>query len=828
MLPITRYLPTINEVLANHPSLVLEAEPGAGKSTAVPLALLGAPWLEGKKILMLEPRRVAVKSIAHYLAQQLDEPVGKRIGYQIRNESKRSADTQLEIITEGILTRRIQQDPELSDVGLIIFDEFHERSIHADMGLTLSLEVQQGLRDDLGILVMSASMDAKLVSDYLGKAPIISCEGRTFPVEITHLNLSKSPLAEQIVKACELALSSVKQGDILVFLPGQSEINRSKEALLNKLDVNIDIAMLYGAMPLAEQSKILTGSLDGQRRIILATNIAETSLTIPNVTVVIDSGIERRLNFDVKSGLSRLVTQRIAKSSATQRAGRAGRTQAGFCFRLWASSEHQGLEDFPSEEIQITDLSNLVLEFATWGVSQFDDVNWLTAPPKYHFDVAQALNQDLGLLNEFGKPTELGFSAQQCATEPRFAAMLLGANEQDRPLAMAINALLNERDLLVEAHSAQFTDRLHVLFDSLKSNKMYGVRHNVLTQVCSNIKKQTTLPDSLLALSNDTLSKLVAELLFLAFPDRLAKQSQTDPLRYTMANGRGVRLKQDDPLQKCTWLVIADCDGQQKDGLIYLAESLSDLLVLSLLKSKCEINDIWFMDKDQEKLKGRRETRFKQLVIKTEVLPTPSAAEFKTCLPSLLKTEGLSLLNWTEGCERWLARVEWLAQYHDLFKSITRHYLLEHAETWLLPYLSAVSSIKALKQVNIFNLLKSTLDWDAQTLLDKEAPEYYQTPSGRSVKVEYTDAGPTVSVKLQEVFGEVASPLFAFGSVKLRFELLSPALRPLQVTSDLANFWRNAYVEVAKEMRGRYPKHRWPDEPWLETAGQSLKSRAPK
>jgi ATP-dependent helicase HrpB len=828
VLPITRYLPSINELLANHPSLVLEAEPGAGKSTAVPLALLSAPWLEGKKILMLEPRRVAVKSIAYYLAAQLGEPVGKRIGYQIRNESKRSAETQLEIVTEGILTRRIQQDPELSDIGLIIFDEFHERSIHADMGLTLSLEVQQSLRDDLRLLVMSASMDANMVSDYLLNAPIISCEGRTFPVDITHLSFAKSPIVEQVCKACEHALSASKRGDILVFLPGQGDIERAKEALQMQLNSRVEVVTLYGAMPLAEQTKVLTGGAEGSQRIILATNIAETSLTIPNVTVVIDSGIERKLSFDVKSGLSKLVTQRIAKSSAVQRAGRAGRTQAGQCYRLWTPAEHQTLADFPIEEIQVTDLSNLVLEFATWGVTQFEDVNWLTAPPRQHFDVAQALNRDLGLLNALGKPTELGLSAQQCATEPRFAAMLLGAKEAIKPLAVAINALLSERDVLVEPQSARIADRLHVLFDYMRSNKVYGVRQSVLSQVSALVKKQTKIGQSQFELSNEVLSQSIAELVFLAFPDRLAKQSPSDPLRYTMANGRGVKLKSDDPLQKSPWLVVADCDGQQKDGLIFLAEPLSETLVTNLVKLNCDTVEVWQIDKEQEKLKGRRETKYKQLITKTEVLPTPSAADFKACLPSLLKTEGLALLNWTEGCERWLARVEWLAKYNESFKTITRQSLVEQVETWLLPYLSSVSSIRALKQVNIFELLKSTLAWELQTLLGKEAPEYYQTPSGRSVKVEYSEAGPTVSVKLQEVFGEVASPLLAFGAVKLRFELLSPAQRPLQVTSDLANFWRNAYVEVAKEMRGRYPKHRWPDEPWAEVAGHSLKSKMPK
>ncbi|WP_462150893.1 ATP-dependent helicase HrpB [Pseudoalteromonas xiamenensis] len=829
MLPIHQHLSQIAQLLEAKGTLVLEAEPGAGKSTAVPLSLLSATWLGGKKIVMLEPRRVAVKSIASFLARQLGEAIGETVGYQIRNESKVSAKTKLEIVTEGVLTRRIQSDPELSDTALLIFDEFHERSIHADLAMMLSQEIRLGFRDDLRILVMSASMDSEFVSEYLDRAPILACEGRVFPVETVYQASDNQPIAQQVSKALNYAMSAMPKGDALVFLPGQGDINRVYNLLKEQFVDEVELLTLFGAMPLNEQMHILNGGKGGLRRIILSTNIAETSLTIPNITIVIDSGLEKRINFDVKSGLSRLDTQRIALSSAVQRAGRAGRTQAGLCIRLWSSQEHTTFADFPKEEIMTTDLDGVVLELAKWGIARFNEANWLSAPPLLHFESAQTLNRQLGFLSDANKLTELGLKAHAIPAGPRLSAIKLAAcNESERQVASILLAVLQERDILLAPHSAQLLDRILVVLEGLQRQAIFGVRKNLVQQILQSIKSKSDAKPVESTYSPTELSELIARLLLVGFPDRIAKQSPSDRARYTLANGRGVRLKADDPLCKHDWLIVVDCDGQNKDGLIYLAEPVSEPVLLEKLQSHLVAEERWQLDATKEKLLGRRELRFQQLTVKSENLPAPSPKTFKTCVASLLNEEGLSLLNWNEQCVRWVARTNWLSQYLSDFPEINELTLVNSAAEWLLPYLPDVTNLRALKQVPIFGLLKSTLTWEQQQVLDQEAPDNYETPSGTKVRIDYCNAAPTVAVRLQEVFGEVESLRIAGGRVALRYELLSPALRPLQTTSDLAHFWRNAYVEVAKEMRGRYPKHRWPEEPWLEKAGHSLKSRQPK
>ena len=877
LLPIDKYLAEIEQTLHQQNNLVLQAEPGAGKSTKVPLGLLNAAFLAGRKIIMLEPRRVAVKSIAHYLAKQLGEEVGQRVGYQIRNEQKTSINTVLEIITEGILTKRIQHDPELKNVALIIFDEFHERSLHADLGLMLALEVQQAYRDDLKLLVMSATINTEFIANYLADAAIIKCAGRTFPVTVEYMARSKvaganNHLVSDVFKAIDVILAgdeSNESGDILVFLPGQADIKRClvyAQEYHQTQHQGYRYLPLYGSLPLVQQELVLKKNTSEQRRIIFATNIAETSLTIVGITAVIDSGLEKTLAFDVKSGLSRLQTSYISKASAHQRTGRAGRIQAGKCIRLWSPAKQQELTEFQPEEITITDLSALVLELAAWGIHQFDDVNWLTPPPKQHFDVACQLDQELGLLDGTNKLTAHGQAALKVGVEPRLAGMLVKSKSTtEQQVSCLLAALLTERDILVNASSSNMVDRVLILNDFISKNSSLTKKtdnntvsdnhHNHFTQHLSTnkntLQQVAKLARSFAKLLNisfsrelsslNNLSQVVALLLLQAYPDRLAKlrsnsinnktninnnknTNNTHDNRYVLANGRGVRLTEFDAMQGEAWLVVCDCDGQNKDGVIYTCASITLNEIKSGIADHLRKNVHYALDAKKEKIIARQQYLYQNLVLEEQVISNTSQDDFIKCVADIVRAEGLCFLNWTEKCQTWLARAKWLGQMTDDFPLVTEELLLAKLEQWLIPYLTPIKSIKQLKQLNIYDLLIANISWQQNQLLAQQAPVDYVAPSGKSVLIRYNEAqGPTVAIVLQEMFGQLTSPTLANGKVLLRFELLSPARRPIQTTSDLANFWRTSYFDVAKDMKGQYPKHRWPEKPLEEKPGRSIK-----
>lgn len=832
MLPIEKYIPEIISKLTLRNNLVLQAEPGAGKSTTVPLSLIKADFLNGKKIIMLEPRRVAVKSIAFYLAKLLGEKVGQLIGYQIRNERKTSKDTILEIVTEGVLTRKLQNDPELSDVGLIIFDEFHERSIHADLALMLALEVQEAYREDLKLLVMSATIDTEQISDYLNQAPIMKCPGRTYPVEIEYSGKSTLHLSTQVMKALNYVLQKNANGDVLVFLPGQADIKRCIQSAQEQNHSDIDFLPLYGGLPLSQQELVLSKSINNRRRVIFSTNIAETSLTIEGITNVIDSGLEKILSFDIKSGLSRLETIHISKASATQRAGRAGRLQSGQCVRLWGESEHNAFNDFQAEEITTSNLASLTLDLAAWGISSFEEVNWLTAPPKHHFDVASELNQSLGLLDQGNKITSRGKKALKLGLEPRLSSMLLSCNtELEKKISCILSALLSERDVIVNAESSDVTERVLIFINYLNNRKSLKANHKVnfgaLEQSITLAKSFAKLVGVSSLAGDIGLTDLYAHigpLLLKAYPDRLAQRRKKGHKRYLLANGRGVTLREQDSIQEEDWLIVCDCDGRNKDGAIFVSApiTLEDLKeALSLQFSEVTF---YSLDNKKEKVTGRRKLTYKALVLEENVLSSIPQDEFDLCVKDILNDEGLKFLNWSEKCEAWFARVNWLGNVLDDFPSISEATLLSNTSGWLLPYISSVKSIKQLRQVNIYDLLVANLTWEQKQILTENAPEYYTTPSKKRVLVRYDQfQGPTVSVVLQEMFGQLESPLLAQGKIPLRFELLSPARRAIQTTSDLGNFWTSSYFDVAKDMRGKYPKHRWPEKPLDEKAGRSIK-----
>lgn len=846
-LPISQFLPEIYQALASQTRLVLQAEPGAGKSTALPLSLLGAPWLNGKKILMLEPRRIAAKSIANYLAQQLAEPVGQRVGYQIKNDRKVSTETQLEIVTEGILTRRLQLDPELEDIGLIIFDEFHERSLHADLALMLSLEIQQSIREDLKLLVMSATIDTELIANYLGGPTVIECPGSCFPVSIEYHPVSSqgaalANLIAALISALNSVLTSSVKGDILVFLSGQAAISRSIQAAQELLtnDPQLQLIPLFGSLSLSQQSQALQADPQGNRRVIFATNIAETSLTIPNVGCVIDSGLEKVLIYEPNSALTALHDVRIAKASATQRAGRAGRTQAGHCIRLWSEQQQLSLADFQTEEILRADLIDLVLELSIWGHTDYQQIEWLTPPPKAHFESARQVLFNLNLVDQQGRATELGERAVKLGLPTRLATLLLATQDTAQcAMACELAALLADRDIFHTTNSASNSLGVDILSrmlalqdykrDRSAAMRSYPIKRAAIEQLLTTSKrlqKQFKVASG----QHFSLSQLQQDcpaLLLLCYPERLAKRRDNQSGRYQMANGKGVFLYPDDPLFNAPWLVVADCDAQRKEGRIFNAALIDYSQIEHSLNSKFQRTESFKYNPNKQQIAARETLSYLALTLWEKPLTDIPRDKFQQCLKQVLVDCELAILPWSDACNHWLSRARWLSEHLD-FPSLTLSTLVQGIDDWLMPYLSTIHSVKALKQLDLLQILRQCLTWEQQQLLEREAPTHYTTPSDKRLAITYdSNRSPVVAVALQEMFGELSSPTLAQGKVTITFELLSPAQRPIQTTSDLANFWHTSYFEVAKEMRGRYPKHRWPDQPLLEKPGRSIKTKKP-
>ena len=865
-LPITPYLPTILQTLEAQQVLILQAEPGAGKSTAVPLYLLQhldqskdkVKDNTNGKILMLEPRRLAAKSIAQFLASQLNESVGETVGYHIRNERKVSMNTRLEIITEGMLTHRIQNDPEMSGVSLVIFDEFHERSIHADYGLTLCKEVRAAYNESLKILVMSATMDTQKLSQFLENAPIIESEGRCFPVETHYLT---RPVNSQFVRDWlpelnKLIIKALQatQGDVLVFLPGLGEIKRCLETLSEQCDLTkTRILPLYGALASEQQQEALLADKQGKQKVVLATNIAETSLTIENISAVVDSGFERRSLYDVSSGMSRLVMQRISLASADQRKGRAGRVQAGECYRLWTETQQQALKPFTAEEITTTDLSGLQLSLLEWGVKQFTELDWLTLPPKAHMDAAGNLLQNLGLADKVLhnnvdalRLTAKGQHAIDYRLEPRFAGLLATISTEAHLLkAMACDlvAILGDSHFLQAPDDGDLVTRMLALQafreNRQQAQKQYHLKPAVCQQVitqANKLMKQLGVKPVYYSLGElqENLGRLVA----IAFPDRIAKRRNSSlnnrpsasqvvvsGASYLLTNGKGAILEASNALKDTPWLAIADLDGQRQQGRIYLAAEVTQETLAQTIGF--ETSSHYRYQASTQKIVGKQQTKLGAIVLSESELTQPDPAKIKACLHQAIVDSELRLLPWTKNNQDWLKRVQWLQvqnpQHTENWPDFSLPGLVNSVEDWLLAYIDKVDSIKALKSIALTDLLKSRLPYEYWGCIDHEAPEFYITPSGKKCHVDYSGQLPKVSVVLQEMFGELSSPKLAWGKINLAFELLSPARRPLQVTSDLAHFWQNSYFEVVKEMKGRYPKHRWPEKPLEEQAGRSIK-----
>jgi len=818
-LPITPLLPEIVGSLAAHPRLVLEAPPGAGKTTQVPLALLAAPWCTGK-VLMLEPRRIAARAAAGFMAESLGEAVGATVGYRIRFESKVSAATRIEVVTEGILTRMLQDDPMLEGISAILFDEFHERHLHSDLGLALCVDVQSGLREDLRLLVMSATLDGEKLARFLD-CPRLTSAGRSYPVTVTHFPARpQEALPFQLKRAVQQALAQ-HAGDLLCFLPGKFELEQCARVLG---DVEAEVLLLHGELSVEEQARVLRPG--DHRRVVLATNVAESSVTLPGVRVVIDSGLAREPRLDAGSGMSRLDTVSIAQSSATQRAGRAGRVAEGWCYRLWPES--QRLEPGTRPEIARTELAAFVLELRQWGT---DALRLLDPPPPAAQAAAIALLQALDALDGDARITPHGKKLLAFGTHPRIANLLVRARGDERALACDVAALLDGRDpLRGEARRLEdLRDRVHAVHDFRSGCRIEAADRGTLALIDQTAKQWRRR----LHLDRDAGARLdthhqLGDLLALAYPDRIAKMDAAQPRRYQLSNGRGARLHDNALLFGEPWLVVSELRFEDRDSLIQRAAPLDPDTLDRLYASHFHARRALGFNRDKRAVEASEERCFADLVLERRTVPAPRDAATTAMLVDGLRQLGLAVLPWSEGLREWQARVEFLrAACPELgLPDCSDAGLLAALDDWLAPYLEGRWRLSDFDSDTLGEALRSRLDYAQRKLLDEHAPRELTVPSGMTRKLDYQGDAPVLAVKLQELFGLADTPRIAKDKVPVVLHLLSPARNPIQVTRDLKGFWERTYPEVKKELKGRYPKHPWPDDPWTATPTHRAKPRA--
>jgi ATP-dependent helicase HrpB len=821
-LPIEDVLPTLCRALTEGRNALLTAAPGAGKTTRVPLALLDAPWLDGKKLLMLEPRRLATRAAAHRMAATLGESVGDTVGYRMRLDTKVGLETRIEVVTEGILARLLQQDPALSDYAIVLFDEFHERSLQADTGLALCLESQRLFRPDLRLLVMSATLDCGPVADLLGRAPVIACDGKMFPVETRYLDRPLSGhLDLAVVQSIRRSLSQ-EQGSLLVFLPGMAEIRRVERKLLDlNLVSNILIAPLHGDLPQDAQDRAIAPAQPGMRKIVLATSIAETSLTIDGVRVVIDAGLLRVPRFDPRSGLTRLETIRVTQDSAEQRRGRAGRLGPGVCSRLWTSVEHQSLALRRPPEMLDADLAPLLLELALWGTANPSELSWLTPPPPGAMAQARELLTALGALTPDGHTTPHGKQLAELPLHPRLAHMVLMAVPlQLGNLACELASLLSERDILRGPSGWRNAD-LRLRLDILHGQYDHAAGATVDRAACQRVTRtahlwQRQLPRSARSNQLDSLDE-VGLLLALAYPDRIAQRQSGNDARYLMTNGRGALFPNPDPLSSEEYLVIADLDGGTQWARINLATPLRLRDLEALYGDQIRMVDDVLWDESAQTVCATRQRRLGSLILSEQGLSKPDPSRITTALLQGIRRAGLDRLVWTTELRQWQARVKFLRRIEgqeSRWPDLSDEALLQTLDDWLGPYLSGLTTLDRITRLDLAQPLHAFLSWEQSRQLEHWAPTHLTVPSGSNVRVEYdTPDLPILAVRLQEMFGCRETPRVVGGKIPVILHLLSPAKRPVQVTRDLASFWANAYQEVRKELRGRYPKHHWPENP---------------
>lgn len=819
-LPITESIPQVRQLLSTHNTLILSTPPGAGKSTIVPLALLDEPWLQGRKIVMLEPRRLAASSIAHRMASLLGEKVGETVGYRVRFENQTSSRTRIEVVTEGILTRMLHHDNALEDVGIVIFDEFHERRLHTDLSMVLCRESQSILRPDLRLLIMSATLDTDQLATLL-QAPVVESQGRMYPVDIIH---AEEPDIRQLPQECARAAIRAfreKQGDILVFLPGEAEI-RACEQLLLANPTGAVIHPLYGQLSLAEQHAAIQPNRHGQRKIVLATSIAETSLTIEGIAIVVDCGYTRTMVFDPPSGLSRLKTVRISQDAADQRAGRAGRLGPGICYRLWTTATALRMAAYRTPEILEADLTSLLLDTAQWGIQELRQLNWLTPPP------ATAVAQAHDLLNKLGaldnrKITPHGKAIHALPCHPRIAHMLLeGKRLGLASLATDIAALLDERDPLGREAGIDITSRIEALRRHRTGNKP-GRRLDNIEKIARSYRKLLGAKEDNAIITSFPIGLLLAY----AYPERIAKARNDGKGTYQLANGKRAVVPPDDDLAHEPWLAIALLDARDGLGKVFLAAAVNPAELSPFVQASERI--AW--DSQTGSVVASNDRRIGSITLESSPLSTPDEATVIDVLCGIIRSEGEQLLAFTEAVEQWQSRVLSLRHWQPEagWPDVSTGNLLRHPEQWLAPYLQGVRKAEELKKLDLHAILHHSLGYQQQQVLDRLAPTNLDVPSGSSVKLRYSPLGesPVLAVRLQEVFGLLDTPRINNGRTPVVLHLLSPGFKPVQVTADLHSFWQTAYFEVRKELKRRYPKHAWPENPLQAQAVRGVPRKSP-
>ncbi|WP_171211058.1 ATP-dependent helicase HrpB [Ruegeria sp. HKCCA5426] len=794
-LPIDDAIPDLIEALKASGRAVLQAPPGAGKTTRVPLAILDAGLCDGR-IVMLEPRRLAARAAAERMAETLGQRAGETVGYRVRGETKVSKTTRIEVVTEGILTRMLQSEPDLPGVGAVIFDEFHERSLNADLGLALCLEVTGALRDDLILLAMSATLDAEPVGRLMD-APLVTSEGRSFPVETRWLDYPLGTQARRLDALVDLVTQAEREtdGGMLVFLPGEGEIRRAEAALTRRLPKDCIIRPLFGSMPFAEQRKAIA-PVDSGRKVVLATSIAETSLTIPDIRVVVDMGQARRARFDPGSGMSRLVTERVTRTEATQRAGRAGRVAKGVCYRLWSKGEEGALAAYPPAEIEAADLTGLTLELALWGASP-SDLAFLTPPPDGAMAEARNLLQMLGALDSNGRITDHGRALAALPLHPRLGHMLVQAG----PDAAILAALTAERDPLKGA-PADVLLRLEALRDTraFQRNRVWQVNTGAVDRIKAEAKRLRDRG------SRSDLSP--ASMAALAYPDRIGQRRKGDVPRYVLSGGKGVVLGGEDTLAAAQYLVVTDTDGNPREARVRMAAQITEREIRDLFADQIDWVETCDWSKRDRRVIARRQERFGAITLEDRIWKeVPSDAVAHAMLDGV-RDLGLVL---NGAAARLAARVELVRAEGVDLPDFSTQGLMDTVEDWLLPMLEGVRNAEDWKRFDLLPALRSRLDWGQTQELDRRAPGSFETPLGRKVPIDYGGAVPEISVRLQELFGVTRHPIV--GGEALKITLLSPAQRPIQITRDLPGFWAGSYADVRKDMRAQYPKHPWPEDP---------------
>jgi ATP-dependent helicase HrpB len=829
VLPIEPILPAIADALARHRSVVIQAPPGAGKTTAVPLALLDAAWLDGRSIVMLEPRRLATRAAAFRLAELHADRVGETVGYRMRGDTRVGRTTRVEVVTEGILTRRLQHDPTLDGVGLLIFDEFHERSIDADLGLALALRTRALVRDDLRIAVMSATLDGNAVARLLGDAPVITSEGRSFAVETRYVAPRPNARLEQTTLAAIDAALSRDDGDVLAFLPGAAEIARVSAALRERVDASIVIRPLQGALSQDDQDRAIRPDPDGRRKIVLATSIAETSLTIEGIRVVVDSGWARRPRFSPATGLTRLETTRVSLASADQRRGRAGRLGPGVCYRCWPEHETHALLASTPPEITNADLAPLALSLAVAGVDDPGELSWLDQPAAAPFAQARELLRELDALDDAGRITPQGRAIADLPLHPRLSHMLIAARgDMARRTASALAALLSERDVLRSAGipiDVDVTMRVDMILRADAASALPAgaeVDRDALRRVRAEtdrlLKASATRAGGAVELS-------AGHLLALAYPDRVAQRRPGDTARFILRNGRGAELLGAQTLSTSPYIVAAELDDRRPNGRVFLAASISLDEIRGAFADQIVTEEMVELD-DNDNVAARRRERLGAIVLRDVAIAAVDPSRITHAIVAAVRSRGMARLAWSDAAVRFRERLAFLHHHDSTWPDVSDSALVATLEQWLVPHLAGVRKLGDIARVDLVAALSEGLDWRRRRAIDELAPTHIEVPTGSRIPIDYGDpAAPVLAVRLQEVFGLTQSPRVFGGRVPVTMQLLSPARRPVQVTQDLAGFWRTSYFDVRKDLRGRYPRHEWPEDPLTAAPTKRAKPR---